>query len=211
MSTLLYVQANPRPAAESKSLTMAREFMKVYQETHPEDKIVSVDCYRDKIPLVDEELLSAWDKLARQVPFTGLTPVEQAKVGAVNSFTEQFLAADKYVFVTPLWNLGLPPMFKAYIDTIVVAGKTFNYTENGPVGLVKGKKAVHIHARGGFYTRPPMTEMDFGDRYLRAILSFLGVTDIVSVICEGHEYMPQNAQAMLDAAVEKAGLAAREF
>lgn len=211
MSTLLYVQANPRPAEESKSLAMAREFMKVYRETHPGDKIISVDCYRDKIPLVDEELLSAWDKLARQMPFTALTPVEQAKVGAVNNFTDQFLAADKYVFVTPLWNLGLPPMFKAYIDTIVVAGKTFNYTENGPVGLVKGKKAVHVHARGGFYTQPPMSEMDFGDRYLRAILSFLGVTDIVSVICEGHEYMPQNAQAMLDAAVEKAGLAAREF
>jgi len=100
---------------------------------------------------------------------------------------------------------------KAYLDTIVVTGKTFYYTEQGPVGLVKGGKAVHLHARGGFYDRPPMDQLEFADRYLRALLNFLGVTDVRSVICEGHEYMPDQAGAILEKAVARARQLAAEF
>lgn len=132
-------------------------------------------------------------------------------MGRIAAYTDQFLGADKYVFVTPMWNLSLPPMMFAYIDTIVIADKTFRYTEEGPVGLMEGKKAVHIHSRGGVYSAPPMADMDFADRYLRTLLNFLGVKNVVSVICEGHEYAPQHADEILRQALERTREAARNF
>ncbi|MBC7104390.1 MAG: NAD(P)H-dependent oxidoreductase, partial [Firmicutes bacterium] len=151
---------------------------------------------------------SGWEKLQRGVR---PSPEEEEKIRAIDALTEEFLGADKYVFVTPMWNLSVPPMMKAYLDTIVVAGKTFYYTDQGPVGLVKGKKALHIHARGGYYSRPPMAEMEFADRYIRALLSFLGIDVVSSVICEGHEHTPALADAILRAALAEARRAAAEF
>lgn len=210
MATLLCVQANPKKAENSKSLTMARAFLAAYREAHPEDRVETVDVYRDSIPLLDEQVLETWDKLHGEA---SLSEAEQAKLAAITKYTDQFIAADKYVFVTPLWNLSVPPMMKAYIDCITIVGKTFRYTEHGPVGLLKGKgkRAVHLHARGGVYSRPPMSELEFADRYIKGLLTFLGVTDVRSVICEGHEYAPDKAAEILDAAVARAEALAREF
>lgn len=208
MATLLCVQANPKNTENSKSLTMAQAFLTAYREAHPEDRIETVDVYRESIPLLDEQVLETWDKLHGEA---SLTEAEQAKMAAITKYTDQFIEADKYVFVTPLWNLSVPPMMKAYIDCITVVGKTFRYTENGPVGLLRGKRAVHLHARGGIYSRPPMSELEFADRYIKGLLTFLGVTDVQSVICEGHDYAPDKAGEILEAAVSRAEAVAREF
>jgi FMN-dependent NADH-azoreductase len=167
-----------------------------------------MDVYRENIPLIDADVFSGWGKYARN---ESLTPKEQEKVGKITAYTDQFLEADKYIFVTPMWNLSLPPLMRAYIDTIVIAGKTFKYTEQGPVGLVEGKKAVHIHSRGGVYSTPPMGEMDFADRYLRTLLAFLGIKDVVSVICEGHEHFPDKAADILREALSRAREEAARF
>lgn len=114
--------------------------------------------------------------------FDELSADEKTKVARINELTEQFVSADKYVFVTPLWNFSIPPQLKAYIDTICIAGKTFKYTANGAVGLLSDKKAVHIQARGGMYSEGPAKEMEFGDRYLRTISNSSGLqTSILSL------------------------------
>ncbi len=208
MAVLLCVQANPKPVEDSKSLTIAEEFLRAYRAKNPGDRIIERNVYREPVPFVDAEVIAGWEKLQRgESP----SPREEEKIKAIDVLTEEFLSADKYVFVTPMWNLSVPPMMKAYLDTIVVAGKTFYYTEQGPVGLVKGKKALHIHARGGYYSQPPTAEMDFADRYIRALLSFLGIEDVSSVICEGHEYAPDRADAIFQAAVAEARRLAAEF
>lgn len=163
MSVLLCVQANPKPVEFSKSLTVAREFLSAYRETHPEDQVITVDVYNNQIPLLDWNTLGARFKMIQQLP---LSEEEQNRLAVFDALADQFVSADKYVFVTPLWNLGLPPMMKAYIDAVMVVGKTFYYTEKGPVGLLTGKKALHIHARGGFYSEPPMNQFDFANRYV---------------------------------------------
>ena len=80
--------------------------------------------------------------------FTTLTEDEQRKVSRIWRLADQFIAADKYIFVTPMWNLGFPAELKMYIDTVCVAGKTFKYTPAGPEGLLKnqGRKCLHIHS-----------------------------------------------------------------
>ena len=97
---------------------------------------------------------------------------EKAKVSRLSSLSEQFVAADKYVFVTPLWGFSFPPVMKAYFDSVSVAGKTFKYTEEGPVGLLTDKKAFHIQARGGFYSEEYLhRDLEMGHRYISVMMN----------------------------------------
>ena len=143
--------------------------------------------------------------------FAELSADEQRKVGRLGELVDQFVAADKYIFVTPFWNFSFPPIMKAYIDAICVAGKTFKYTEQGPVGLLTEKKAVHIQARGGVYAEPPMSDLEFGHRYLATIMNFFGVPSFEGVIVEGHNQFPDRAAEIKAEAIERAKDAAKRF
>lgn len=122
-----------------------------------------------------------------------LLPVPR-KLERYNEWTQQFMVADKYIFVTPLWNLGLPAHVKAYVDTICVAGKTFRYTEKGPQGLLENKKCLHVHASGGFHSQDPHNH---ADPYFRDIMNFIGITDYRTLLMEGHGVFPDKAETML--------------
>lgn len=156
-------------------------------------------------------MFTGWGKLSQGVALDGLTPEEQTKVTRMEELCNQFINADKYVFVTPLWNLGIPPKMRAYIDTICIAGKTFRYTESGPIGLLKNKKALHIQARGGVFSKGPAKDLEFGDRYMRAILTFLGVTSIKSLIIEGVAQSPDKATEIKSKGIKVATQIAKDF
>ncbi len=98
--------------------------------------------------------------------------MEQEKVNRLAELSEQFVTADKYVFVTPMWNFSFPPVMKAYLDSVAVAGKSFKYTAEGPVGLLTDKKALHIQARGGIYSEGPAADMEMGHRYIGIMMNF---------------------------------------
>lgn len=185
MKKVLYITGNPKEKRQSYSLAAGQKFLDLYKQKNPEDEIIELDLYSQHIPYIDEDVLSGWDKLAEGVGFSELTESERTKISAINSYTEQFINADKYIFVTPMWNLSLPPKVKVYIDTLMIAGKTFKYTENGPVSLLEGKKAFHIHATGGVYSSPEMTSMEFGNSYLKTILGFMGIKDYEAILLEG--------------------------
>ncbi|MBC9784399.1 FMN-dependent NADH-azoreductase [Heliobacterium chlorum] len=211
MAKVLYITANPKAEKESLSLTVGRTFLDTYRQKAPQDQIVEIDLYQTDLPMIDPDVFSAWGKLQKGEDFDRLSAEEKRKVSRMNELADQFIAADKCIFVTPLWNLSIPPRMKAYIDSICIAGKTFKYTEQGPVGLLQGKKAVHIQARGGVYSEGPAKDFEFGDRYLRAILTFLGVDVSNSVIIEGADYFVDQRQQILDKALEKAMVASGLF
>ena len=100
------------------------------------------------------------------------------------NFARQFNQADKYVIAAPLWNLGVPAILKAYIDYVMIVGINFRYTEAGPQGLCTNKKAIHITSRGGNYSEGPFAAYEMGDRYLRTIFGFLGISEF-SYHCGG--------------------------
>ena len=83
---------------------------------------------------------------------------------------------------------------KAYIDSIAVAGKTFKYTEQGPVGLLSDKKALHIQARGGIYSEGPVAALEMGHRFLNVIMNFFRVSSFEGLFIEGQNAMPDKAQ-----------------
>ena len=95
---------------------------------------------------------------------------------ADTSVLDEFLAADTIVIGAPMYNFTLPTQLKAWIDRIVVAGKTFRYTENGPEGLARGKRVVIALARGGFYNgNSPTAALEHLETYLRGIFNFIGI------------------------------------
>lgn len=211
MGTVLHIWANPRPISQSYSQRVAEAFLERYRQISPGDEIIDIDLYQEPIPFIDEDILKCWDQLLGGSKRGDFSREAQAKLSALDQLVAGFMAADKYIFVTPLWNLSVPPMLKAYIDTICIAGKTFKYTAQGPVGLLKNKKAVHIQARGGVYTLEETREFELGDRYIRTILSFMGVQDIDSVIAEGMAQNPELAEQIVQKAIEDAKLAAERF
>ncbi|HZG84214.1 FMN-dependent NADH-azoreductase [Paenibacillus sp.] len=211
MARLLYITANPKAEEQSYCLSVGRAFLDEYRSANPEDDIVELDLYQTHIPHIDTDVFNGWGKLQQGKAFDELSAEEKAKVARINELTDQFIAADRYVFVTPLWNFSFPPIVKAYIDTICIAGKTFKYTAEGPVGLLQGKRAIHIQARGGVYSEGPAKEMEFGDRYLRTIFGFIGIQDVQSVIVEGMAQMADQAQAIKERAIANAKEAARSF
>ena len=89
---------------------------------------------------------------------------------------EEFLAADTIVVGAPMYNFTLPTQLKAWIDRIVIAGRTFRYTESGPEGLAKGKRVIIALARGGFYNEgSPAAALEYLEHYLRGIFNFIGI------------------------------------
>jgi FMN-dependent NADH-azoreductase len=108
---------------------------------------------------------------------------EAAKLG--EAVMDEFLAADVIVIGAPMYNFSIPSQLKAWIDRILVAGKTFRYTETGPQGLATGKRVVVASSRGGVYSSGPATAMDFQETYLRTIFGFIGITDVEFIRAEG--------------------------
>lgn len=112
---------------------------------------------------------------------------------------------------TPLWNLSIPAILKAYIDYVSFTGITFKYTAEGPVGLCQGKKAVHIVARGGGYSEEPFAAQEMGDRYLRAIFAFFGITDFTTISADKLDVIGEDVEAIVKNAIEKAEEKAKNF
>lgn len=115
---------------------------------------------------------------------------EAAKLG--EAVMDEFLAADVVVIGAPMYNFSIPSQLKAWIDRVAVAGKTFGYTENGPKGLVTGKRIIVASSRGGIYSTGPAAGMDFQESYLRTVFGFLGVTDLEFVRAEGVNISAEN-------------------
>lgn len=211
MATTLYITAHPLDHQTSFSLAVGKEFIEAYRESNPNDEVISLDLFNLVIPQIDADVLGAWGKLAAGTPFDQLSAAEVEKVARLNEIVDQFVAADKYVFVSPMWNFSFPPVLKAYIDAISVGGKTFKYTATGPVGLLTDKKAIHIQASGGVYSEGPAAGFENGYSYLKKVMMFLGVPSIEGIFVEGMNAMPDKAQEIKANAIVKAKEAAKSF
>ncbi|PTF04960.1 FMN-dependent NADH-azoreductase [Staphylococcus devriesei] len=208
MAKLLYITAHPLDELASNSMAAGKAFLESYKENHSSDEVKHIDLFKEDIPMIDKDVLTGWGKLRNG---DTLTNEEQQKVDRLSAILDEFLSADKYVFVSPMWNLSFPPVLKAYIDAISIAGKTFKYTAEGPQGLLTDKKVLHIQSRGGLYSEGPAAEMESGDRYLKTIMSFLGVPSYETVIIEGHNAEPERTEEIKAASLAEAREMSKNF
>jgi len=120
---------------------------------------------------------------------------------ADTSVLDEFLAADTIVIGAPMYNFTLPSQLKAWIDRILVAGKTFRYTENGPEGLATGKRVIVALARGGFYdSGSPAATLEHLETYLRGVFNFIGIKPEF-VAADGLNISPEHREASIKQAL----------
>jgi FMN-dependent NADH-azoreductase len=144
----------------------------------------------------------------------GVAPTDAAVVAdiaATAPFIDQLFATDILVIGAPMYNFTLPSQLKAWIDRILVTGKTFKYGADGvPVGLIPpGKKIYIASARGGVYSgASPVDFLDHQETLLKAALSFIGLTDITIIRAEGVAVPDLKPAAIAAAEAQIAALAA---
>ncbi|MBU2571329.1 MAG: NAD(P)H-dependent oxidoreductase [Gammaproteobacteria bacterium] len=176
MTTLLQINSSIFSNG-GQSSQLANAFVAKWRVRNPETKVVVRDLANESLPHLDAQRVSAYfaQPGAR-------TPEQQSFVDESERLINEIKQSDVIVIGLPMYNFGIPSTLKAYFDRIARAGLTFRYTENGPEGLLPGKKVYVFAARGGMYAG---TALDSQTNYVRDFLNFLGITDIEFVYAEG--------------------------
>lgn len=125
--------------------------------------------------------------------------------GEADGIASEFLDADIVVIGTGLYNFTIPTQLKAWVDRILIPGRTFRYGEAGPEGLAGGKRVIVALARGGIYSPgSPAAPLEHAETYLRGVLAFVGITDPEFVIAEGLALGEDARAAAVSAAMQRA-------
>lgn len=176
MSRVLVIESSARQQG-SVSRELTRQFIDNWQAAHPADQIQIRDLAVEPVPHLDATLLGGW-----MTPSEQQSEVEKAALARSNQLTDELLAADVLVLAAPMYNFAIPSTLKAWLDHVLRAGVTFKYTETGPQGLLTGKRAFVLTARGGIYAG---SGLDHQEPYLRQALAFIGIHDVQFIHAEG--------------------------
>ncbi|MFD2551129.1 FMN-dependent NADH-azoreductase [Bizionia sediminis] len=136
---------------------------------HTEATVRERDTAYTNLPFITENMLNALFVKGER------TEKQKEVLQVADGLIEEVLNADILVIGAPIYNFSVPASLKAYFDLIARAGRTFTYTENGPQGLLKGKKAYIVIASGGVAVG---SDVDFSSKYIQQFLSFIGITDV---------------------------------
>jgi FMN-dependent NADH-azoreductase len=208
MARVLHVQGSPRGDA-SFSARAAAAFLKAYLETHDGGEAETLDLFAADLPGFDAPAAEAkYQVMAGQEPADEAARAWKRVVRAV----DQLKAADVLLISAPMWNFGIPYRLKQWLDVIVQPGLTFSWSpEQGYRGLVTGRPAVLVLARGGDYSPGSgRVKYDMQKPYLDAIVRFIGFTGVHAIIIEPTlQGGPEVARQKLDQAIAQATELAR--
>lgn len=197
MSKVLLVTSSPRGDA-SHSSRLARTLADKLASDDPRSSVHVRDLFREPLPHIGEDFVTALG-----TPPEKRTPAQSVAVALSDRLIAELFAADVIVIGSAMINFGISSTLKTYIDYVLRAGATFQYSANGPEGLLKGKKAYIVQASGGIYSEGAMKAANFQDTYLKHVLGFIGVTDVEVIHIEGIAYGPQAAEKAVSAAAER--------
>ena len=179
MKNILFIQSSPR-GPQSYSQKVAQSMVDELKTRHPGANVVVRNLAQNPPPHVGEAFVGGLSILPDQ-----RSPEQTAALNLSDVLIEELAAADVVVLAVPMHNFGPPSTLKAWIDHVVRVGRTVSYSQKGPEGALKGKRAIIVVARGGVYSDGPARPLDFQEPYLRAILGFIGLTNIDVVHVEG--------------------------
>lgn len=178
---LLRIDSSARRNSVSRQLTQA--FVQTWKKENPAGEVIERDLATTHLPPITDE----WTLAIHSDPAT-LTPAQRETISVSDALVDELLAADTIVVGAPMYNFTISAPLKAWIDQIVRVGRTVLFGQNGPQGVLKGKKVVVLTSRGGAY-RPgtPTAPYDYQEQYLRHILAFIGLTDVTFIHAENQK------------------------
>ena len=180
---------------QSVSRQLTARTVAAWNAAHPGTTVQYLDLAQDA-----PSHLSA-ESLGFRTGQAAATDVERQENALSEALVSQFLASDVIVIGAPLYNFSIPSQLKAWIDRIAQAGRTFKYTDKGPVGLAGGKTVIVASSRGGVYSGSEAGQaMEHQESYLKVVFGFFGITDVRFVRAEGVGMGPDaKAQAFTNA------------
>jgi FMN-dependent NADH-azoreductase len=192
MKKILHIISSPRGAA-SFSIKLGNAIIEKIKAEYPGSTVTENNLVTQQFPHLEEAHLTSFF-----TPAESRSPANIEAVKHSETAIQEILDADIIVIGAPLYNFGIHSALKAWIDHIVRAGVTFKYDGNGPEGLIKGKKVYLAVSSGAIYSTSPMQSFDFVEPYLKAVLGFIGLTDITVFRVEG-----SSLPGMQETALEK--------
>lgn len=193
MTTRALVITSSILAENGQSIALANRFI-AQASARNDVNVTQRDVVKTSLPHLDISELGAW-----QVAAAERTAEQQALAGRSDELLAELRANDVLVIAVPMYNLGIPSQLKAWFDRVLRAGETFRYTENGPQGLVEGKRAIILAARGGQYAG---TEFDSQTPHLKAMLGLMGIKEVDVVYAEGLNLGEQQREAAIKEAFQ---------
>ncbi|MFS8151307.1 FMN-dependent NADH-azoreductase [Vreelandella titanicae] len=193
MTTRALVITSSILAENGQSIALANRFTE-QASTRNDVNVTQRDVVKTSLPHLDISELGAW-----QVAAAERTAEQQALAARSDELLAELRANDVLVIAVPMYNLGIPSQLKAWFDRVLRAGETFRYTENGPQGLVEGKRAIILAARGGQYAG---TEFDSQTPHLKAMLGLMGIKEVDVVYAEGLNLGEQQREAAIKEAFQ---------
>ena len=176
MSNILQVNSSIY-AGDGQSSRLADTFVAAVRRRYPDSQLTVRDLASEPVPHLDAERFAAFLSKPEERDVE-----QQAIVDYSDTLIAELERADVVVIGLPMYNFGVPSQLKAWIDHVARAGVTFKYTDQGPVGLLRDKKAYVLATRGGKYAGTPA---DTQTAYVRDFLEFIGITDVEFVYAEG--------------------------
>ena len=189
MASLLRIDSSPRGNA-SVSRRVGDTFTDAWKASHTDGTVVVRDLAFNQPTYVDVQ----WIQSA-YTPADQHTDTHKSALKLSDDIIAELEAADHILITTPLYNFSIPAVLKAWIDHLVRVNRTFSYATGSPKGLVEGKKATVVIAKGGDYSEgSPFASYDLATPYMRQILGFIGITDVTFVDAGGVSVYPHKGQ-----------------
>jgi len=176
---ILRIISSPRGEA-SVSIKLGNAVIEQIKAKYPDSVVKERNLAKNFFPYLEEVHIASF-----------YTPVENHSTEHTEAIkhSDEAIAelqeADIIVIDVPVYNFSIPAVLKSYIDHIARRGVTFRYSENGPEGLLKNKKAYIAFAANGVYSEGAYQAFDFSTPYLKFFLGFLGITDVTTFRVEG--------------------------
>ena len=184
MATVLVLNSSAS-GADSVSRQLVQSTVSRLRSQNPGLHVVARDLDTAPVPHLNAETTAAV-----RAGING-TPAQRDALALSNALVEELKAADTIVIGAPMYNFGIPSTLKSWFDYVLRAGITFSYSEAGPEGLLKNKRAIVVESRGGLYSSGPAQVMDSQEPHLRTMLGFAGITDVTFIRAEKLGYGPE--------------------
>ena len=195
MKKLLLVDSSPK-IEHSLSRMLTDEVAQRWLSAHEDGLIIHRDIGLNPPSHLNDELIQILKSNSRKDHDEHL----EAELLLTQQIIEEFISADVIVIGSPMFNFGITSQLKAWVDRLAVPGQTFQYTENGPEGLVPDKPVYIIMTRGGYYHSPEMQLLDHQEPYLQSVLKFFGISSVTMFRVEGVDISPDlRANAVMEA------------
>jgi FMN-dependent NADH-azoreductase len=197
MKNLLAISSSPG-LSHSNSRNLVHTFSDQFKQQLNGAQVSTRDLGQQPIPHLDEATIAAF-----YTPVDQLSEDQKNILALSDQLIKELEAADVVVIGAPMHNFSIPSGLKSYIDHVARVGRTFNYTENGPKGLLQGKKVFVLTTRGGNYSQMPMTALDHQEPYLRIVLGFIGLDDVEFIHSQGMSMGEGASQEALNDAISQ--------